>query len=170
MSKMSSTELMCGKKPASNPKEVSKFHADCSTYRKCDHKKCNDSDLKLRAEFTKIPIEKSLKIVQKCMQKKGNEKQLCSFNEQKKLSPKIKKLVEDVESCRNEKCKNESENMLKSANILLSSKEMKTPMKDIMKGIKMIRKSKTLKKIMQKKLKSMYKSYISKNKKRTHRK
>jgi hypothetical protein len=141
------------------------------SYVKCDHKKCNDSELKLRSEIVKVPIEKTIKIMQKCITKKiykkGYNKSQCGLNEQKKLSPKIKKLVEDVESCRDELCKDESVTMLKATNDLLNSKHMKKPVKDIMKGIKAISKSKTLKNIIQKEMKKQFKSM--KSSKRTKR-
>lgn len=166
---MSVAKLMCGKKPPSNLKEFTKFYKVCNEYAKCDHKKCNDAELKLSSEVMKLPIDKTFKIMEKCMKVKGDKRQ-CTLNEQKNLSPKIKKLAEEVESCRNEKCKKESDEMVNAANSLLNSQKMKKPIKDIMKGIKMIRKSKTLKKIVQKDLKHKIKSMMSKQKKRTQRK
>lgn len=153
---MSTAKSMCGKKPTSNLKEANKFHTACVSYAKCDHKKCNDAELKLRSEIVKIPIEKTLKMMAKCMKVKG-DKRKCGLNEQKKLSPKIKKLVEDIESCRDEKCKNESDDMQKAVDNLLNSKKMQKPIKKFMKGISEIRKSKTLKKMVEKEFKKMIK-------------
>ena len=166
---MSVAKLMCGKKPPANLKEFTKLYKVCNKYAKCDHKKCNNAGLKLSSEIMKLPIDKTLKMMEKCMKVKGDKRQ-CTLNEQKKISPKIKKLAEDVEDCRNEKCKKESDNMINVANSLLKSQKMKIPMKDIMKGMKMIRKSKTLKKMVQKEMKNRIKSIMSKQKKRTQRK
>jgi hypothetical protein len=154
---MSRDKSMCGKNPPSNLKEASRFHAACVSYVKCDHKKCNDSELKLKSEIVKIPIEKTLKIIQKCIKEKGEQRRKCGINEQKKLSPKIKKLVEDIESCRYEKCKTESEDMFKASDNLLNSKKMQKPIKKFMKDLAKIRKSKTLKKIVQKEFSKMIK-------------
>jgi hypothetical protein len=145
-----SAKLICGKKQTTNVKEVNDFQAACMSYVKCDHKKCNDSELKLRSEIVKVPIEKTIKIMKKCITKMGDNKRQCGLNEQKKLSPKIKKLVEDVENCRDELCKDESDTMLKTVNDLLNSKHMKKPLKNIMKGIKAIRKNKTQKEMKNK--------------------
>ena len=163
-----SAKLICGKKQTTNLKEANDFQAACMSYVKCDHKKCNDSELKLRSEIVKVPIEKTIKIMKKCITKMGDNKRQCGLNEQKKLSPKIKKLVEDVENCRDELCKDESDIMLKTVNDLLNSKHMKKPLKNIMKGIKAISKNKTQKE-MKKQFKSIKSSKSSKSSTRTKR-
>jgi hypothetical protein len=144
------TKLICGKKPNASNKGDGKIIHDaynaCITYMKCSNAKCNNADMKLKEEVEKLPFQKPVDIMQKCMHEKDIKQ--CTLNKYSKLSSTLKAITSDIQNCKDNLCKTEHTDMTTKA-----MKTVKSMEKYIKKMFKNIKKNKTLMKTTPSKLK-----------------
>jgi len=156
----------CGDKPSPKLKLLDNMHKSCQKYAKCNNQKCDNAEWKLATGISKIPIEKSLKIIEQCIVTKGDKRQ-CSLDKQKKISPAIKQLVENVETCRNITCKKESNDMQNKSTAYMNNPKMSKNIKKIIKTFETIRKNKKMRTNIQTQFKKIIKLSKTKSKKTT---
>uniref|UniRef100_A0A6C0HL38 Uncharacterized protein n=1 Tax=viral metagenome TaxID=1070528 RepID=A0A6C0HL38_9ZZZZ len=128
----------------------------CLNYEKCSKSKCDYIDMDLKNELVKQDIHKVMTTVEKCIKNKDRIK--CALDKYAKLSPKLKIITGKVKTCKQETCKDESDKMIALANNMVKNATIKHEVTKHMKLLKKIGKSKSMKKMFLKIMKTKTKT------------